>query len=65
MSRSIELNDLEEAINEAYRFLESARRLKARIVERGEYWVSGKDNADTFRKSMDLTRSLSQLRKRK
>jgi len=77
MTRSIELDDLQAAVTEAYRFLGAARTLKSIIEENivivaarqspepGEYQYlepSGKANADTFRKSMDLTRALAKLR---
>jgi len=57
-----EIDNLTEAINEAYRFIARANALKARLKEGDGYQL--KERAAARRSSMDLTRALADFRQR-
>lgn len=60
------IDKLQDAINEAHRFLDKANTAKARLIaEKSQQYgcYSTKEMASAKRASMDLTRSLSELRK--
>lgn len=64
MSLYINPNDLDAAINEAYRFIGAATELKKDLENNG-FGRSGKRNASVFRLSLELTNALAHMRRRK
>ena len=57
------LEDIEDAINEAVRFISKARAAHAAIKTEVETFSSSKSVAAAKRASMDLTRALAKIRK--
>ena len=58
----MQIEKVEEAIYEAERFIEKAR-LALKRAEGRKYFYIAKENASCLRASLDLTRSLAELRK--
>jgi 3-methyladenine DNA glycosylase Tag len=55
---------LSSAVNEAKRFIELAKKVQAHPEKFAQHWeASPKDTGALRRASMDLTRSLAELRK--
>jgi len=60
------IDKLQDAINEAHRFLDKAKAAKERLIEEQNKKYksySAKEMASAKRASMDLTRALSDFRK--
>lgn len=60
----MEIKDLKECISEAKRFIKRAKTAKQRIEEDKWLWKS-KETAAARRASLDLTRALAELRRRR
>lgn len=58
----MKIEKVEEAIYEARRFIDKAN-LARQLMETKKYWFMSKETAACRRASMDLTRSLAELRK--
>lgn len=58
------LDDIEEAINEAVRFISKARAAHAALKTEAESFYQSKSFAAAKRSSMDLTRALAKMRGR-
>ena len=58
----MKIERVEEAISEARRFIPKAEKA-LKLLKKKKYWFMSKETAACRRSSMDLTRSLAELRK--